>query len=328
MRAAGRSRCNAIRAGVLVAAAAAGLHGVGNLAEGATAVPRPGASAATAADDAWRREMEERMADARAGERDAPQGGRERRRHQQAVAADAAARAPAVRDRFTLAPRGHHDAGRLRHAQVRRRGRRSPGRSRSRARTSRSRSAGSCRSTRSPTRNTIGSKDSFVVSSIPTSGESGGQTNFSARQTRLFVRTEAPTDAGAAGHATSKATSSAPTGRTSASATRTGEIGEKHQLLGRADVDDVHGRVGLPGDLRLPGPERHGPRPPADAPVHGPAARRPAVAGRGGGPEPGPVAGTARQTGIEIVALAGPDRQRPVDAGLGRTCSSRASCAS
>lgn len=44
--------------------------------------------------------------------------------------------------------------------------------------------------------NNIGSTDSFIVSSIPTSGETAGQTSFSARQTRLFVRTEAPTDWG------------------------------------------------------------------------------------------------------------------------------------
>ncbi len=44
--------------------------------------------------------------------------------------------------------------------------------------------------------NRIGSKDSFVVSSIPTNGEAAGQTNFSVRQTRLFVRTSAPTDWG------------------------------------------------------------------------------------------------------------------------------------
>lgn len=44
--------------------------------------------------------------------------------------------------------------------------------------------------------NTIGSKDSFVVSSIPTNGESAGQTSFSVRQTRLFVKTNTPTQLG------------------------------------------------------------------------------------------------------------------------------------
>jgi hypothetical protein len=44
--------------------------------------------------------------------------------------------------------------------------------------------------------NRIGSRDSFVVSSIPTSGEAAGQTNYSVRQTRIFVRTEAPTSWG------------------------------------------------------------------------------------------------------------------------------------
>jgi hypothetical protein len=44
--------------------------------------------------------------------------------------------------------------------------------------------------------NAIGSKDSFVVSSIPTSGEAAGQSNISARQTRLFVRTSTPTGVG------------------------------------------------------------------------------------------------------------------------------------
>jgi hypothetical protein len=44
--------------------------------------------------------------------------------------------------------------------------------------------------------NLIGSTDSFIVSSIPTAGETAGQTNFSVRQTRLFVKTEAPTERG------------------------------------------------------------------------------------------------------------------------------------
>jgi hypothetical protein len=44
--------------------------------------------------------------------------------------------------------------------------------------------------------NAIGSKDSFIVSSIPTAGDTAGQTNFSVRQTRLFVKTEAPTGMG------------------------------------------------------------------------------------------------------------------------------------
>ena len=41
----------------------------------------------------------------------------------------------------------------------------------------------------------IGNKDSFVVSSIPTGGEKtgAGDTNFSIRQTRLFLKTETPT---------------------------------------------------------------------------------------------------------------------------------------
>src|SRR5437764_5881872 len=42
----------------------------------------------------------------------------------------------------------------------------------------------------------IGSKDSFIVSSIPTHGEGAGETNFSIRQTRLFVKTAAPTNLG------------------------------------------------------------------------------------------------------------------------------------
>src|SRR5437764_8186143 len=41
----------------------------------------------------------------------------------------------------------------------------------------------------------IGNKDSFVVSSIPTGGEKtgAGSTNFSVRQTRLFLKTQTPT---------------------------------------------------------------------------------------------------------------------------------------
>jgi len=44
--------------------------------------------------------------------------------------------------------------------------------------------------------NTIGSRDSFIVSSIPTGPSAAGQTSFSARQTRLFAKTEMPTDWG------------------------------------------------------------------------------------------------------------------------------------
>jgi hypothetical protein len=40
----------------------------------------------------------------------------------------------------------------------------------------------------------IGSRDNFVVNSIPTDIEGAGQTNFSARQTRLFLKTVTPTE--------------------------------------------------------------------------------------------------------------------------------------
>jgi hypothetical protein len=44
--------------------------------------------------------------------------------------------------------------------------------------------------------NAIGSEDSFIVSSIPTTSDAAGQSNFSVRQTRLFVKTETPTNFG------------------------------------------------------------------------------------------------------------------------------------
>ncbi len=44
--------------------------------------------------------------------------------------------------------------------------------------------------------NNIGSQDSFIVSTIPTDLETAGQTNFSVRQTRVFVKSSAPTDWG------------------------------------------------------------------------------------------------------------------------------------
>ncbi len=44
--------------------------------------------------------------------------------------------------------------------------------------------------------NNIGSKDSFIVSSIPTGPQSAGQTTFSVRQTRLFFKTSTPTSWG------------------------------------------------------------------------------------------------------------------------------------
>ena len=42
----------------------------------------------------------------------------------------------------------------------------------------------------------IGNKDSFVINSIPTGGDKtgSGSTNFSIRQTRLFLKTQTPTD--------------------------------------------------------------------------------------------------------------------------------------
>jgi hypothetical protein len=39
----------------------------------------------------------------------------------------------------------------------------------------------------------IGDEDAFVVSTIPTSGGGAGNTNFSVRQTRLFLKTQTPT---------------------------------------------------------------------------------------------------------------------------------------
>ena len=42
----------------------------------------------------------------------------------------------------------------------------------------------------------IGSKNSFIVSSIPTGDPGAGQTNFSVKQTRLFVKSETPTSWG------------------------------------------------------------------------------------------------------------------------------------
>jgi hypothetical protein len=42
----------------------------------------------------------------------------------------------------------------------------------------------------------IGSKDSFIVSSIPTDNDTAGQTAFSIRQTRLFVKAVTPTNLG------------------------------------------------------------------------------------------------------------------------------------
>src|SRR5687768_12634544 len=41
----------------------------------------------------------------------------------------------------------------------------------------------------------IGSRDSFIINSIPTDIEGAGQTNFSARQSRIFLKTVTPTKA-------------------------------------------------------------------------------------------------------------------------------------
>src|SRR5688572_659404 len=42
----------------------------------------------------------------------------------------------------------------------------------------------------------IGSRDNFIVRTIPTDNPGAGETNFSARQTRLFLKTSTPTDWG------------------------------------------------------------------------------------------------------------------------------------
>lgn len=78
--------------------------------------------------------------------------------------------------------------------------------------------------------NAIGSKDSFVVSSIPTDAETAGQTNFSVRQTRLFVRTEAPTSWGPlVTHV--EGDFFGPDGTDLRLRHAYGQIGEQHQLL-------------------------------------------------------------------------------------------------
>jgi hypothetical protein len=78
--------------------------------------------------------------------------------------------------------------------------------------------------------NAIGSKDSFVVSSIPTSGESAGQTSFSVRQTRLFLRTEAPTGSGKL-VTYAEGDFFGPDGTDFRLRHAFGEIGDKYQLL-------------------------------------------------------------------------------------------------
>jgi hypothetical protein len=78
--------------------------------------------------------------------------------------------------------------------------------------------------------NTIGSKDSFVVSSIPTDAESAGESNFSVRQTRLFVRTKAPTSWGPlVTHV--EGDFFGPDGTDLRLRHAYGQVGEKHQLL-------------------------------------------------------------------------------------------------
>ena len=76
----------------------------------------------------------------------------------------------------------------------------------------------------------IGSKFSFIVSSIPTSNEGAGQTNFSVKQTRLFVKTEAPTALGPLiTYVEGDFFSSSDTNLRLRHAY--GQIGDKHQLL-------------------------------------------------------------------------------------------------
>jgi hypothetical protein len=78
--------------------------------------------------------------------------------------------------------------------------------------------------------NAIGSKDSFVVSSIPTSGESAGQTNFSVRQTRIFIKTSAPTTLGPLVTMV-EGDFFGPDGTDLRLRHGYGEIGDKHRLL-------------------------------------------------------------------------------------------------
>jgi hypothetical protein len=78
--------------------------------------------------------------------------------------------------------------------------------------------------------NAIGSKDSFIVSSIPTSGATAGQTNFSVRQTRLFIKTEAPTGWGPL-VTYWEGDFFGPDGTDLRLRHAYGQIGDKHQLL-------------------------------------------------------------------------------------------------
>jgi len=150
--------------------------------------------APTAADDAWRRDIEQRMMSL---ERENAMLRKEVGNiadTKRAVAADATART-AGPDNFTLAPRGITTPDTFDFRKYAAEGT-FPGSITLPGTNISIQIGGFVQVDAIADGNAIGSKDSFIVSSIPTSGEAAGQSNISARQTRLFVRTSTPTNAG------------------------------------------------------------------------------------------------------------------------------------
>lgn len=193
--------------------------------------PPDGTGAApTSADDAWRRRMEERMG---ALERENADLRREVGRiaeTKQAVAADAASRDTGATAGFTLNPRGVTTPPDFDIRKYAAEGD-FPGSIRVPGTNISIQVGGFVQVDAITDSNNIGSKDSFVVSSIPTSGEAAGQSNISARQTRLFLRTSTPTALGAfVTHV--EGDFFGPDGTDLRLRHAYGQIGDKHQLLG------------------------------------------------------------------------------------------------
>jgi hypothetical protein len=102
----------------------------------------------------------------------------------------------------------------------------------------------------------IDNKDAFVVSSIPTGGEKtgAGSTNFSVRQTRLFLKTQTPTDTWG-NLITYVETDFFGTDGTEPRLRHAyGQIGNKHQLLAGQTWSAFQDATVFPATLDLQGP--------------------------------------------------------------------------
>lgn len=225
MRTAERPCCNAIGVWAL---AFAMLCGAGT-ALSEQPPQGPGAPAATATDDAWRRGVEQRIASLERENAELRKEVGNIAETRRAVAADATSR-DRLADGVTLSPRGMITPPDFDFRKYAAEGT-FPGSITLPGTNISIQIGGFVQVDAIADTNAIGSKDSFVVSSIPTSGEAAGQSNISARQTRLFVRTSTPTGVGPL-VTLLEGDFFGPDGTDFRLRHAYGEFGEKHRFLG------------------------------------------------------------------------------------------------